>query len=202
MCIRDRKKPIEKPKFNLKGWYDSPAHFEEKIVKTVDDKAIRGWWSDTPEKSKTKNEKKKKIQTPSSPPWQFKLPGFENDHENFDAEKEKENSKSIVQGILYELLAKLPPVEESEKNVESWPVTPKRPKNKKKNLAKSPAWQFKIPGFENDDLNENFENDNVEKTGQNLDVEDSNEKVESMIRGILNEMVSKLPLLELSLIHI
>ena len=74
------KKPIEKPKFNLKGWYDSPAHFEEKIVKTVDDKAIRGWWSDTPEKSKTKNEKKKKIQTPSSPPWQFKIPGVENDH--------------------------------------------------------------------------------------------------------------------------
>ena len=25
-----KKKPIEKPKFNLKGWYDSPAHFEEK----------------------------------------------------------------------------------------------------------------------------------------------------------------------------
>ena len=24
------KKPIEKSKFNLKGWYDSPAHFEEK----------------------------------------------------------------------------------------------------------------------------------------------------------------------------
>ena len=74
-----KKKPIEKPKFNLKGWYDSPAHFEEKIVKTVDDKAIRGWWSDSPEKSKTKNEKKKKIQTPSSPPWQFKIPGVEND---------------------------------------------------------------------------------------------------------------------------
>ena len=102
-------------------------------------------------------------------------------------------------GILYELLAKLPLVEESENNVESWLETPKRPKTKKKNRAKSPAWQFKIPGFENDDLNENFENDNVEKTGQNLDIEDSNEKGESMIKGILNEMIAKLPLLESSM---
>ena len=178
---KDHKTPQEKATFDLKGWSDSPIlplknDNDKDSIKNVN-AGISGWWSDTPKKAK---DKAKADSPDKSPPWQFKIPGFETDKEKidktFDANKEKGNSELIVKGILQELLDKDFPINDTSYDFGF--NIPKRPKNDNKKIgSKSPCRKFKVSLFGNNDRK------SCEKS------DEANE----VVSDILGSLLSKLP---------